>query len=366
MGRLWSITFCLISTFGFSQTREDQFQSVLDSVYRAHPESVGILIHVEAPDYSLSWTGVAGYSDKTSKTKLEAEQPALIASNTKTYVAVAIVKLVEKGQFQLDDPIQNLITKKSKALLEKGGYDLKQITVRHLLSHTSGIADYVDDEYFEFVNDNSKKRWSREEQIALAAQVASLITEAGEKFNYGDINYLLLTEIIEKKTGKPFEKAIAGLLDYKGNQLEATWFESLEEPAKNVKPLAHQYWAKYQWDSYELDPSWDLYGGGGLASTAKDLALFFQLTFNGAIVKDKSLIEELHTTVIPIERSNYCLGLRKINFHGFTAFYHGGFWGTDAMYVPEFNASFSAITLQKDQRDINAVIHQRILQILKQ
>lgn len=364
---IFLITLLLaLSTGVIAQSVEKELQHVLDSVYSANKDAVGIMVHVESPDKNISWTSAVGYSDKATKETFNKNQPVLIASNTKTYVAVAVVKLAEQGKIKLDQPIADLINPKTKELLSGDGYNLNQITIRHLLSHTSGIADYVNDDYFDYVNEHRDYQWSRDEQIQFSVKVGEPLAEPGKKFSYGDINYLLLTEIIENQTKKPFYTAIRDLLDFKKHKRNATWFVNLEERPKNVLSLAHQYYDKYTWDSADLNPSWDLYGGGGLASTIKDLAMFFQLLFEGKIIKDKKLIEQMHTYVLPQEESIYCLGLRKINFHGATAYYHGGFWGTDCMYIPELNTTISVFTSEKSKRELNAQISHRILQLLQQ
>lgn len=365
--QIYLIALFLILSIGVkAQSLENKFQQVLDSVYNANKDAVGVMIHVESPDKNISWTSAVGYADKTTKEVLNKNQPVLIASNTKTYVAVAIVKLVEQGKIKLDQPIADLINTKTKELLSGDGYNLNQITVRHLLSHTSGIADYVNDDYFDYVNEYRDYQWSRDEQIQLSVKVGEPLAEPGKKFSYGDINYLLLTEIIENKTKKTFYTAIRDLLDFKKHKLNDTWFVNLEEYPKNTLPLAHQYYDKYSWDSADLNPSWDLYGGGGLASTTKDLALFFQLLFEGKIIKDKILVEQMHTLVLPKEESIYCLGLRKIFFYStITAYYHGGFWGTDLMYIPDMNTTVSVFTLEKSKRDLNAEISYKILQAIR-
>jgi D-alanyl-D-alanine carboxypeptidase len=349
-----------------AQNLELKFQKVLDSVYKANPDAVGIMIHVESSAKGVSWTSAAGYSDKELLTPIDKDQPVLLASNTKIYVAAAVLKLIEDKKIRLNDNVRDLITKKSRKLFEKDGYDLTKITIKHLLSHTSGIADYVNDDYFEFVNKNPDHKWTRDEQITLSVDVGSPLSQPGEKYKYADINYLLLTEIIEGITKKPFYTAIPELLSFRELGLNSTWFVDLQEKPLHTKPLVHHYWDKYKWDSYALNPSWDLYGGGGLASTTKDLALFFQLLFDGKIIKDPVLLEEMHTLVLSRSESTYCLGVRNILFAGTTtAYYHGGFWGTDAMYIPELGTTITMATLQKDKRDLNAAISQIIIGLIK-
>ncbi len=361
------IIILLVSNACNAQKLERQFQHLLDSTFQANQDAIGIMIHVESPDKNISWTSAVGYSNKDTNEKLDKNQPLLIASNTKTYVSTTILKLVENGELELNQPIKKLLYKKTKKLLRRNVYDVDKITVKHLLSHTSGITDYVNDAYFKFVNENPNHKWTRDEQIKLAMKIASPI-EAGKTFAYGDINYLLLTEIIERKTGKPFYTAIRDLLEFRKNNLNKTWFVDLEDKPTNTLPFAHQYANKYNWDSYNLDPSWDLYGGGGLASSTKDLALFFQLLFEGKIIEDKTILSQIYTYSIPKEESkNYCLGLYNFpSFFGNKAYYHGGWWGTDVLYLPELNTTISAFTLLKEKRGLNAEISHEIIKLLNQ
>jgi len=294
---------------------------------------------------------------------LDYQQPILIASNTKPYVAAAILRLVEEGKLTIDQPIKNLLSRNTRTLFEKKGYDLHHITVKHLLSHTSGIQDYVDEAYFQFVNLHPNYKWKKEEQVRRSLEIGDP-HPAGQKFSYGDINYLLLTEIIEQKMRKPFYTAMRGLLKYKELELTKTWFIDLEKYPENTMPLAHQYAKKYNWDSYDIDPSWDLYGGGGIAMTARETALFFQYLFSGKIIHDKKLLEAMHSYVLSPDQCRYCLGIYHFEM-GFNAYYHGGWWGTDVIYSPESNATITVFTLQKDfQHIINPFIGKQFQKML--
>ncbi len=359
------IVTAFVSNLSNAQEFEQKFQFVLDSTYQMNKDAIGIMIHVESPNNNVSWTSAVGYSNKKRKEKINKDQPLLIASNTKTYISATILKLVENGHIKLDQPIKRLLHKKTKKLLNKEGYNLNKITIKHLLSHTSGITDYVNNDYFKFVDENPNYKWTRDEQIGLAMQIANP-TQAGKAFAYGDINYLLLSEIIESTTGKLFYISIREFLDFKAHYLNTTWFIDLEDKPLHSLPLAHQYDDIYNWDSYDLNPSWDLYGGGGLASTTKDLALFFQLLFEGKIIKDVKILSQIYSYVIPKEESkNYCLGLYNFpSCFGNKAYYHGGWWGTDVIYLPELNTTISAFTLLKEKRGLNAEISHKIIKIL--
>lgn len=352
----------LFPIIGMAQL-QSVFQHKIDSLYAKHKDAVGIMVHVESPKQGVSWSYATGVSDIKTGTALKREQPVLIASNTKPYVAAATLRLVEEGKISLDQPIEKLLSKQTRQMFEKASYDLNKITVRHLLSHTSGIQDYVNDAYFELVNKKPKHIWTKEEQIKRSMQMGEP-QKVGEKFSYGDINYLLLAEIIEQKTNKVFYLAMCDLLNYKELGLTETWFINLEEYPKQSMALAHQYAKKYNWDSYDLDPSWDLYGGGGIASTTKESALFFQYLFEGKIIKDKKLLQEMITYVLPADQSKYCLGVFHFDL-GFNAYYHGGWWGTDVIYSPEADATVTVFTLQKDfQHIINPYIGKEFLSLL--
>ena len=69
------------------QQKENAFQAILESTFQNHPDAIGIMIHVEAPDQSISWSGAIGYSNWEKTDSIEADQPALIASITKNYVS---------------------------------------------------------------------------------------------------------------------------------------------------------------------------------------------------------------------------------------------------------------------------------------
>ena len=83
-----------------AQTLSSQFQSLVDSVYQSRPEALGILIHVEAGDQGISWTYATGYADTSRADKLKVDQPVLLASNTKPYVAAATLRLIEMGHIR--------------------------------------------------------------------------------------------------------------------------------------------------------------------------------------------------------------------------------------------------------------------------
>lgn len=358
---------CVVPAFGVqAKDITKKIRQIVDSAYAAHPATVGIMVHVEAPGCNTSWSYAVGYADKIKKTPIQPDQPVVTASNTKTYVAATILRLQEQGKLNINESVDKYLPEDTKQLMVNSGYSLPGITISHLMSHTSGIDDFVDDAWWEHLNTNLDYRWTREEQLKRAFLHKKPLAAPGDTFKYADVNYLLLGQIIETCTHKPFYKSLRQLLDYKRMGLHATWFTGLEKRPANVKPLVHQYWSKYSWDTYQLDQSFDLYGGGGIFATPADMAKFFQRLFEGDIVKDEAVLAKMYEEVPCKAKTNYCRGIRKLNMNGVTGYYHGGFWGTDVIYFPELNASVCIVILERTERGISSEMGKQIAAIVKE
>ena len=344
------------------------YQSLVDSIYNNNPESVGILVHVEAPNQNISWSGAAGYSDKVNKTKLNPLQPALIASNVKTHVAAAILVLVEQNKLTIHDPIGNMISERSRKALIDDGYQPDSISVANLLSHTSGIYNYANTEYIEYHNEFPNHKWTRDEQIALSMEKGDPLGKANHTFQYADVNYLLLTEIIENQTSEKFYTAIRNLINYDLHSMNDTWWWTLESKPDNTMPIVHQYYGKYNWDSYDQDQSWDLYGGGGIACNTKDLAKFSQAFFEGRIVIDEAIRNQILTEMKTNDEQSvpYHLGIMSSEIEGLKAYGHGGFWGTVVQYIPKLNASVAVFVLDRDENKLRKNLLDGMVNLLKE
>ena len=350
--RFLSTTFCLLICGLFvigcqpaAQSGEEAdvvFQEILDAYTASDSLVQGAMMHVEAPGLGLSWQGAAGIDDWEEETALLADQPFRIASVTKTFVAATIVRFVETGRASLEDPIAEYLSPLHQQMLIDDGYDTAAITVHHALNHTSGLFDYAfgDGSYVEEVFTNPQHRWTRTAQLEHAMVHGDPLWAPGNQYRYSDTGYILLGEMIETVADTTLAAALRLELDYAGLGLHHTWLESLEPAPEGHSGLVHQYMQGI--DTYHFDPSMDLYGGGGLVSTTRDLALFFYGLFNGKVF-DSPATEELLLT--PIDRSmethrdNYRYGIQVIDVLGKDAYAHSGFWGILAAYVPEVDAA---------------------------
>lgn len=117
-----------------------------------------------------------------------------INSIAKIFTAVTIMQLVEKGNLRIEDPISDYLD----GLPENWG----NITVKQLLSHTSGLPDIENEVGNGLISDKGQ------DSAWLKVQTLPMLSEPGEKFNYNATNYLLLQKIIEKVSQLPFEKLV--------------------------------------------------------------------------------------------------------------------------------------------------------------
>ncbi|MBK9175943.1 MAG: beta-lactamase family protein [Flavobacteriales bacterium] len=349
-----------------AQSFEQRAQALLDSIYRADTTMVGVVVHVEAPDRGISWSGASGRSMKGGA-PLHPEAPFLIASNIKTYVSATILRLVEEGKLKLDQPVGPLLTERTRELFAGDGYDLQAITITHLLSHTSGLDSYTEYGYQDSIIANPMRRWTRDEQLVRTVAVGTKLAEPGMHYAYTDANYLLLTEVIEGLTGMPFTKAMRALLRYDRMGYAHTWMPTLEPMPEGTLPLVHQYWDEAGFDSHKIDVSMDLYGGGGIACSARDLARFNHDLFTGKVVRDSATLTLIHTTVITQDsvQSGYQLGIAPATIRNMQAFGHGGFWGTRAMHLPDLNATVGIAVLERGHRAHQKTVIERIVAMLK-
>lgn len=340
-------------------------QALIDSVVAARPDIAGVAVHVEAPRRCLSWSGAAGVSDRATGAKLSPDQPHRMASNTKTYVAAATLRLYEEGKLALDAPIAGLLSQESITELQRDGYDARAITVRHLLTHTSGLFDYAMTPAFqEAVFGSPTKRWTRDEQVRFAVDSGQPYGAPGAVFHYSDTGYILLGEIIERLTGKPLAASLRTLLNYEGNGWKTTWLETLEPPPPGTLDRAHQYIGAL--DTYPFDPSFDLYGGGGLAASMRDMAAFTRALFEGKVYRKKETLDVmLAQPPVPTERS-YRAGIYSRMIGGATAYGHTGFWNTMSFHFPELDLTIAAsLTQQEKAGDAAGAIAVGIVQRVK-
>ncbi len=331
-------------------------------------------LHVEAPRIGLSWGGAAGLADPKRGIKMTPQHPVRIASNTKTFVAAAILRLWEEDRLGLDDPITEYLPSDFIQLLQSDGYRTNEITVRHLLTHTSGIFDYINSEaYGNQVEADLHRQWTRIEQLQAAIDGGKPYGDPGDVYAYSDTGYILLGEIIEQITNLPMGAALRDLIGYEALGLNSTWHETFESRPSGLADRAHQFEGSEDW--YNWHPSFDLYGGGGLVSTVGDLARFMRGVFTGQVYRRSSTAEMMLTTVSAKTGGPDYFGERQypgvyrigVFVHVIRAeqvYLHGGYWGTLAVYVPNHDLAVGA-TVTQSQANVLPSLLRRVMKIVE-
>ena len=271
---------------------------------------------------------------------------------TKTFTAAAVLRLMEDGKLGLDDPIaEHLFSAATIALVRRGGYDIGALRVRHLLQHTSGLYDYAEDPAFQAsVVRRPRHRWTRAEQVAFAMTHGKPLAAPGAKFHYSDTGYILLGEMLERESGGSLAAAYRTLLGFERLGLRQT---SLETPQPTPAPLrarAHQYLGTI--DTTHFDPSFDLYGGGGLVSTVADLARFYHALFAGHVFKHPATLKTMLGNPRPADLTELGMGIFAESVGRQTCWHHDGFWGTSVLECPSRNVTIAVTVNQANDFDL--------------
>ena len=251
-----------------------------------------------------TWSGATGKADGVRD--LTVDDQFAIASTTKALVAAQVMRLVEAGELGLDD----LAAGHLPADLD---FDTNGATIRHLLGQRSGILDYLPTVDPQLIAD-PLRLWTPAE---LLAEVPADRTSAGDRFEYGNTNYVLLGMVIEEVTGRPIAKALRdGVLGIDG--VERLVYQPDEIPTEPMAMPNGESTAVLETGGGFL-PSLALTSDGPAASMASDapsLARWWRAFCAGEIVSEGSLAEM--TTM----HDGYGLGLYEPDPPGTVG--HGG------------------------------------------
>jgi D-alanyl-D-alanine carboxypeptidase len=328
-----------------------ELRAQLERDLRAHPSIPGEAVSVRAP--GLDVAVARGDADIGHHTPLRVDTPFRIASVTKTFVAVSVLRLVEQGRIELDAPIVRFLSRESLATLARGGYDADRITVRQLLDHTSGLFDYAGSDAYDTLNtSNPGHRWTRAEQLAFAVDHGAPVGAPGAVYRYADTGYILLGELLERTTGRSLAAAVRDEVGFGRLGLGHTWWETFEVAPSGNGPLAHQYYDT-TFDGATLDPSFDLFGGGGLVSTVGDVSRFFRALFDGRVFERDATLDTMLTVPNPARDDGAALGIFRWNVDGVRCWGHPGYWGTVAAYCPARRVAYALTTDQADEDAID-------------
>jgi len=264
------------------------------------PGAVGLVVRNGKIVYYKSF----GKADNASGRSMKNDDIFRIASQTKAITSTAVMMLWEEGKFQLDDPISKYIPafKNARVLDTFNESDStyttksadKEITIRHLITHTSGVGYGVIDGDARIKKIYGKagvtdlfttENISIEESVKILAKLP-LHHSPGEKFTYSE-GLDVLGYFIEVVSGMPFDKYLrTRIFDPLG--MNDTWFylpKSKHSRLVTVQEKKGENWSKLPVTFYDTDypikgAKRFFSGGAGLSSTAKDYATFLQMYLN--------------------------------------------------------------------------------------
>ena len=317
-------------------------------------------------DGSFQWAGAAGAA-QTDGSPMEPTTPFWIASITKIFIAATVLKLQESGRLSIDDTVSSYLPEGMlKGVHVVKGVDYgDQLTLRHLLCHASGIADYLEIKdangktMVDRMEEGDGSPWQIEdilETVRNANQplfVPQVFTNKRYKARYSDTNYQILIAVIEAVTKKPVAQVFSDMLFAPlGLAHTAHPGEATLEPAT---PAAAVWIGKKSFQSgHPLMRAF-----GDLNSTTQDLITFMRALLTGRVFENPDTLglmmdrwQMLRFALSPITPSwpiAYGMGMMRFHLPRFLAPFtpvppfigHSGAVGSWLFYCPSLDMIFA-------------------------
>jgi CubicO group peptidase (beta-lactamase class C family) len=245
----------------------------------ASQEVAGAVTLIASPDQIVHLSAV-GFADIAAKRPMKTDSIFWIASMTKPVTAAAIMMLQDEGKLSVDDPVSKYLPE--LADLKTADGKVAPLTLRHLLTHTSGMAE---------AEKNSAKTLA--ELIPLYAK-QSLKFTPGSTWVYCQSGINSLGRIVEVVSGLPFHTFLQTRLFDSLGMKDTTFFPSAEQRARLAKPyklvegkLVEQGFGSFDPENHDRYPA----PNGGLFSTATDYSRFLQMLLNQGTLDGKTCLK---------------------------------------------------------------------------
>ncbi|SKB72366.1 serine hydrolase domain-containing protein [Daejeonella lutea] len=278
-----------------------------------------------------------GWADHLHRDSLKINSVFELASVSKPFTSVGIMMLVEDGKLRLDQNVKEFFP----------DFPYEGITVRMLLSHRSGMMNYV---YFV---DGLWKKAKRDERPGITNQdVMKLIAEhkpnpymqPNKRFHYNNSNFMVLAAIIEKVTGKKYSQYMAENVFKPAGLKHTAVYSKAEYDKIPVDVVGHdRTWRRSVAQNFLDGPV----GDKGVYSTIHDLFLFDRALRNGKLLKKASL-DSMFTPRNDMQKGhfNYGYGWRLFEDGNKKVVYHTGWWhGFRHIYLRQMDEDITVILL---------------------
>ena len=308
------IFFCLIIQTSSAQLTEHKIKTIDSALILLHNRGMfnGVVLLAEKgnPLFKKAY-GVA--SIETNE-PLTTQSSFNLASISKQFVAMMVMILQEKGKLHYDAKVQQYLP----------SFPYPSITIRNLLTHTSGLPEYFD---LAFRYNNTLDTLNNEKLVQLLAKYQPPLNfETGTRWEYCNTGYVLLASIIEKASGQPvadfFSAQIAEPLS-----LQNTFLYYLNMPGKTRQPQRVLGFERKDGKNYPNDlVRFDgVFGDGNVYSSADDLLKWEQSLYTSALVSP-STMKEAFTPVQLKDGSSYPYGFGWFIKNGGNLLTHTGSW----------------------------------------
>lgn len=311
----------------FGQNKQDkQLEKSLDDLFSGQfsPSTPGCVVLVNRKGETI-YKKAFGSANLELNVPLKPDMVFNLASITKQFTAVAILQLAEQGKLSLDDSLQKFIPD-----YPSQGH---AITIEHLLTHTSGIKDYLQLEW----TSPFPERWDfTPRQLIDSFKTLPLSFSPGTQFLYSNSGYFLLGYIIEKVSGKSYQEYMQESL-FRPLGLSHTCFDYQDRLIPGRVSGYRREDTSFSNISY-WSPSIE-YAAGGILSNAEDLVKWHQSLLAYQVIKKESL-EKARTSYQLKDRklTGYGYGWYLKDYNGIRSVEHqGGLPGfqTNEVYFPE-------------------------------
>ena len=313
--------------YGFQQKMDQRIPGWMER-YQVPGVSIALIKNGE-----VSWTDAFGFADLNNQIRMKPETICRVESISKSVTARGVMKLVEMGRIELDDPVYLHLDSWE---FPKSEFDTKRVTIRHLLSHSSGLS----------LGTLGLEYDPQEEKPSLRASLTrevQFIHEPGKSFIYSNVGFNLLELLIEDVSGRKFSDFMKEeMLTPLGMQNAGfEWREDFPTPVPNGHKLSGEPVPVYVYSEK---------GAGGLFANVEDIARFVSSGmlnpfYSADNVLTQNSIRELYKPVTDVDEiyslvaDNYGLGhFTEILPGGQMAVFGGGQgngWMTHFHLVPE-------------------------------
>lgn len=298
-----------------------------------------------AKDGKITYQKGFGLANVNKEDQITPETHFRIGSITKQFTASAILKLQEQGKLKLTDRLSQYIADYPRG---------DEVTIHHLLTHTSGIKSYTDKINFED-QEVTKPIQSIESHIE-SFKNDPYNFDPGESWSYNNSGYFLLGYIVEKVSGKSYESYLQDCF-FNPLNMQNTGVHH-EKINLNNEALGYSY----QNGSFELAPNWEMSwagGAGALYSTVGDLHKWNEGIFNGEVLSQESLQKAFKPVLLNDSmeaQPKYGYGWMIGEFRGWKDVSHGGGLPGFVTYLtrfPEQNVTVAVLTNTAPPKEVN-------------